>query len=100
MSILDSKNIKNIPIIAEIGINHNGSLEIAKKLIDVSIECGCDAVKFQKRSINKVYSKEILDSLRESPWGKTQREQKEGLEFFLAGIIAKYFIIYFVLILF
>ena len=81
MSILDSKNIKNIPIIAEIGINHNGSLEIAKKLIDVSIECGCDAVKFQKRSINKVYSKEILDSLRESPWGKTQREQKEGLEF-------------------
>jgi len=81
MTILDSKNIKNIPIIAEIGINHNGSLEIAKKLIDVSIECGCDAVKFQKRSINKVYSKEILDSLRESPWGKTQREQKEGLEF-------------------
>ena len=81
MTILNSKNKKNIPIIAEIGINHNGSLEIAKKLIDVSIECGCDAVKFQKRSINKVYSKEILDSLRESPWGKTQREQKEGLEF-------------------
>ena len=48
MTILNSKNKKNIPIIAEIGINHNGSLEIAKKLIDVSIECGCDAVKFQK----------------------------------------------------
>lgn len=81
MTILNAKNKKNIPIIAEIGINHNGSLEIAKKLIDVSVQCGCDAVKFQKRSINKVYSKEILDSLRESPWGKTQREQKEGLEF-------------------
>ncbi len=68
-------------IIAEIGINHNGDIEIAKKLIDVAKEAGCDAVKFQKRDINLVYSKEMLDSPRESPWGHTQREQKQGLEF-------------------
>ena len=67
--------------IAEIGINHNGSLEIAKKLIDMAKSAGCDAVKFQKRTIEKVYSKETLDSFRESPWGTTTREQKEGLEF-------------------
>jgi len=68
-------------VTAEIGINHNGSLEIAKKLIDVASAAGCDAVKFQKRTIEKVYSKEVLDSPRESPWGKTTREQKLGLEF-------------------
>ena len=68
-------------IIAEIGINHNGDISIAKKLIDVAIEAGCDAVKFQKRTVEKVYSKEVLDSPRESPWGKTTREQKEGIEF-------------------
>lgn len=67
--------------IAEIGINHNGDLEVAKKLIDVAKESGCDAVKFQKRTVEKVYSKEILDSPRESLWGKTTREQKLGLEF-------------------
>ena len=71
-------------IASEIGINHNGDLEIAKKLIDVAVSAGCDAVKFQKRTINKVYSKELLDSHRESPWGTTQREQKEGLEFSLS----------------
>jgi len=71
----------SITIIAEIGINHNGSLDICKKLIDVAKESGCDAVKFQKRDINLVYTKEFLDSFRESPWGSTQREQKEGLEF-------------------
>jgi len=71
-------------IAAEIGINHNGDLEIAKKLIDVAVSAGCDAVKFQKRTINKVYSKELLDSPRESPWGTTQRKQKEGLEFSLS----------------
>lgn len=68
-------------IVGEIGINHNGDLNIAKKLIDISVEAGADAVKFQKRTIDKVYSKETLDGLRESPWGITQREQKEGLEF-------------------
>lgn len=68
-------------ITAEIGINHNGDLGIAKQLIDVAKLAGADAVKFQKRSIEKVYSKEELDKPRESPWGTTTREQKLGLEF-------------------
>ena len=68
-------------IIAEIGINHNGDLSICKKLIDVAVEAGCDAVKFQKRDIEEVYTKEFLDSPRESVWGNTQRAQKQGLEF-------------------
>ena len=68
-------------ITAEIGINHNGDVEIAKKLIDIAVKSGCDAVKFQKRTIKEVYSKEILDTLRESPWGTTNRDQKLGLEF-------------------
>lgn len=68
-------------LIAEIGINHNGDINIARKLIDEAIIAGFDAVKFQKRDIDLVYSKEILDTPRESPWGKTTREQKNGLEF-------------------
>ena len=68
-------------IIAEIGINHNGDVNIAKRLIDMAKECGADAVKFQKRTIDIVYTKEVLDSPRQSPWGTTQRAQKEGLEF-------------------
>jgi N-acetylneuraminate synthase len=68
-------------VTGEIGINHNGSIETAKKLIDVIKSCGCDAVKFQKRTIEKVYDKETLDSPRNSPWGTTTREQKLGLEF-------------------
>ncbi len=68
-------------IIAEIGINHNGDMNICKNLIDIAVLSGCDAVKFQKRDIESVYSKEMLDSYRESPWGKTQRDQKMGLEF-------------------
>src|SRR5438876_308036 len=71
----------NIFIIAEIGINHNGDLNIARQLIDLAKDTGCDAVKFQKRTIDIVYTKEMLDSQRESPWGTTQRDQKEGLEF-------------------
>jgi N-acetylneuraminate synthase len=71
----------SIFIIAEIGINHNGDIQIAKDLIKMAKEAGCDAVKFQKRTIDLVYTKELLDSPRESPWGKTQRAQKEGLEF-------------------
>jgi N-acetylneuraminate synthase len=67
--------------VAEIGINHNGQVDIARQLIDVAKDAGCDAVKFQKRDIEFVYSKEFLGSYRESPWGKTQRAQKEGLEF-------------------
>ena len=68
-------------ITAEIGINHNGDVDIAKKLIDVASSAGCNAVKFQKRTVEKVYSKESLDSSRESLWGSTTREQKNGLEF-------------------
>jgi len=71
----------SIFVIAEIGINHNGDVEIAKKLIDVAKDAGADAVKFQKRTIDLVYTKEMLDSPRQSPWGTTQRAQKEGLEF-------------------
>ena len=68
-------------VISEIGINHNGDIDIAKKLIKASKDGGANAVKFQKRTIDLVYSKEKLDSLRDSPWGKTERDQKEGLEF-------------------
>jgi len=68
-------------ITAEIGINHNGDIEIAKQLIDIAVSTGCDAVKFQKRNIEKVYSKSVLDSPRDSPWGNTTRDQKLGLEF-------------------
>ena len=68
-------------LIAEIGINHNGDLNIAKKLITEAKNAGFDSVKFQKRDINLVYSKEYLETYRESPWGKTQRKQKEGIEF-------------------
>ncbi len=68
-------------IIGEIGINHNGDMSICKKLIDVAVDTGCDAVKFQRRDIDQVYTQEFLNSPRESPWGSTQREQKAGLEF-------------------
>jgi len=68
-------------VIAEVGINHNGSLDIAKQLIDAAVEAGCDAVKFQKRTVDVVYTKEELDKPRESPWGTTNRQQKYGLEF-------------------
>jgi N-acetylneuraminate synthase len=72
---------KHVFVIGEIGINHNGDISIAKKLVDVAQQAGCDAVKFQKRTIDIVYTPEILAMPRESPWGMTQREQKEGLEF-------------------
>jgi N-acetylneuraminate synthase len=68
-------------IIAEIGINHNGDMSVCKELIDEAVNCGCDAVKFQKRDIDQVYTQDFLDSHRDSPWGTTQREQKAGLEF-------------------
>ena len=68
-------------ITAEIGINHNGDMDIAKKLIKVASNAGCDAVKFQKRTIEDVYSPDELDVPRESPFGNTNREQKNGLEF-------------------
>ena len=68
-------------IIGEIGINHNGDLNIAKKLIKLAKDCRFDAVKFQKRTIDIVYDQKTLDTPRESPWGNTTREQKFGLEF-------------------
>ena len=68
-------------ITAEIGINHNGKISIAKKLIDVAVSAGVDAVKFQKRDVEKVYTKKVLHSYRESMWGTTTRAQKLGLEF-------------------
>ncbi len=73
--------MKKIFYIAEIGINHNGDISIAKELINKAKDSGFNSVKFQKRTIDKVYSKELLDQPRESPWGKTQRDQKMGLEF-------------------
>jgi N-acetylneuraminate synthase len=68
-------------IISEIGINHNGNLDIAKDMILQCKNAGADSVKFQKRTINLVYSDEQLKKKRPSPWGTTEREQKEGLEF-------------------
>lgn len=68
-------------VTGEIGINHNGDVNTAKKLIDMAKNCDCNAVKFQKRTIEKAYSKEILDSPRDSPWGNTTRDEKMHLEF-------------------
>jgi len=68
-------------VVAEIGINHNGSLATAKQLIDAAVAAGCDAVKFQKRTIEVVYSPEELARPRESPFGATNGDLKRGLEF-------------------
>jgi len=67
--------------VAEIGGNHNGDLEIAKQLIDVAFDAGCQFVKFQKRTLDKVYTQEELNKPKESPWGKTYGEYREHLEF-------------------
>jgi N-acetylneuraminate synthase len=68
-------------VIAEIGINHNGDVDIAKRLISVAVAAGCDAVKFQKRTVDVVYSAEELARPRESPFGETNGDLKRGLEF-------------------
>ena len=68
-------------IIAEIGINHNGSVELAKKHIDLAVKAGCDAVKFQKRTVDVVYTKEELARERQSVFGNTNGDLKRGLEF-------------------
>lgn len=89
MENLAMENLASIPwplanrpfVIAEIGINHNGDLDVAKSLILAAHEAGCDAVKFQKRTIDVVYTPDVLAQSRQSPWGDTQRAQKEGLEF-------------------
>ena len=81
ISINSALKGEGVFVIAEIGINHNGNIEIAKQLMDLAKSAGCDAVKFQKRTLNIVYTPQVLDSPRESPWGTTTRQQKEGLEF-------------------
>ena len=68
-------------IIAEIGINHNGDIDLARRLISVAVAAGCDAVKFQKRTVEVVYSPEELAKPRESPFGTTNGDLKRGLEF-------------------
>jgi len=68
-------------IIAEIGINHNGDVETALRLIDVAVNAGCQAVKFQKRTIDLVYTAEELAKPRENPFGPTNGDLKRGLEF-------------------
>jgi N-acetylneuraminate synthase len=68
-------------IVAEIGINHNGDIDLAKRLISVALAAGCDAVKFQKRSVEVVYTPEELAKPRENPFGPTNRDLKYGLEF-------------------
>ncbi len=73
--------MSQIYVIAEIGINHNGSLDTAKRLIDAAKEAGCNAVKFQKRTIEAVYTEEELAKPRESVFGATNGDLKRGLEF-------------------
>jgi N-acetylneuraminate synthase len=68
-------------IIAEIGTNHMGSVKIAKQMIDVAKDSGCDAVKFQKKDIEKIYAEKFLDSMLDSPWGTTQRQMRLHREF-------------------
>ena len=69
-------SLDEVFIVGEIGINHNGDLKIAKELIDISSEAGADAVKFQKRTVDKVYSKETLEGFRESPWGHSKATKR------------------------
>ncbi len=81
LSVAEAIQGDGVFFIAEIGINHNGNIEIAKQLMDLAKSAGCDAVKFQKRTLDIVYSQQTLDTPRESPWGTTTRQQKIGLEF-------------------
>lgn len=77
---MSEEKIDKVIIIAEIGINHNGDVDLAKRIIDIAVRSKCSFVKFQKRTVEDVYSKKILDSPRDSKWGKTTRDQKNGLE--------------------
>jgi len=74
-------NTKKVIIIMDIGINHSGNIQIAKDLMKIAKESGCDLVKFQKRDINSTYSQEELNKYRETPFGTTNKELKEHLEF-------------------
>ena len=73
--------MNNVLLVGEIGLNGNGDLEITKKLINICHAFGVDYVKFQKRTLDKCYTKEELNKPRESPWGTTTKEQKQGLEY-------------------
>lgn len=75
--------MKRTFVIAEIGINHNGDMSLAKKMIDIAAIAGANAVKFQKRTVNLIYDPATLSSKRPSPWGETYQQQKDGLEFTL-----------------
>ena len=68
-------------VIAELGTNHMGDIEVAKKIIDVAVDAGCNAVKLQKKNVEKIYTKEFLDSSLDSQWGITQREMRLHREF-------------------
>src|SRR6201995_4093875 len=68
-------------VIAEIGINHNGDIDLAKRLISVAVAAGCDAVKFQKRTVEVVYTEKELAQARPNPYGDTNGDLKRGLEF-------------------
>ena len=68
-------------VIAELGTNHMGDIEVAKKIIDIAVDAGCNAVKLQKKNVEKIYTKKFLDSLLDSPWGTTQREMRLHREF-------------------
>lgn len=70
-------------VVAEIGINHNGDVAVAKQLIDIAKKAGCNAVKFQKRTVEVVYTSEELAKPRENPFGPTNGDLKRGLEFSL-----------------
>src|SRR3989344_9284616 len=81
---IGNKNVGNtfpVFVTAEIGINHNGDMAVAKKLIDLAVLAGCDAVKFQKRTVDVVYTAEELAKPRENPFGPTNGDLKRGLEF-------------------
>ena len=67
-------------VIAEIGINHNGDIDLAKRLVSVAVAAGCDAVKFQKRTVDVVYTQEELAKPRDNPFGPTNGDLKRGLE--------------------
>jgi N-acetylneuraminate synthase len=68
-------------IIVEIGTNHMGDVKIAKRIIDIAVDSGANLVKFQRKNVEKIYTKKFLDSYLESPWGTTQREMRLHREF-------------------
>ena len=70
-----------VTIIAEIGTNHMGDVNVAKQIIDIAVDSGANIVKLQRKNVEKIYTKKFLDSYLESPWGTTQREMRLHREF-------------------